>query len=228
MQRRLQVVRVRGVTSPTQARDRGNRRPGLPDKRRAMLDGAIALFARDGYTRASIDAIAAEAGVSTRTIYNHFGDKAGLFEAVITASSEQVAERHVAIIDRHLTKIVDLEADLVDFGRDLVTSASEDLATHSALVRQINAEIEHIPPAALEAWRATGPLRVRTVLAARLAAIAERHPVRFGDPELAARHLAALISPDNLLDQDADDDAITAMVRAGVRVFLHGYGTDQT
>jgi len=33
---------------------------------------------RDGYTRASIDAISAEAGVSTRTIYNHFTDKAML------------------------------------------------------------------------------------------------------------------------------------------------------
>ena len=46
------------------------------DKRRAIIDGALAVFARDGYTRASIDAISAEAGVSTRTVYNHFTDKA--------------------------------------------------------------------------------------------------------------------------------------------------------
>ena len=32
---------------------------GQPDKRRAILDGALTLFARDGYTRASLDAIAA-------------------------------------------------------------------------------------------------------------------------------------------------------------------------
>ncbi|MFC6936446.1 TetR/AcrR family transcriptional regulator [Actinomadura yumaensis] len=75
------------------------------------------MFAQDGYARASIDAIAARAGVSTRTIYNHFADKAGLFEAVIHSSATRAADAQIAIVDRHLRKVVDLEADLVDFGR---------------------------------------------------------------------------------------------------------------
>ena len=56
------------------------------DKRRAILAGALTVFARDGYTRASIDAIAAQAIVSTRTIYNHFQCKAHLFQTVIQES----------------------------------------------------------------------------------------------------------------------------------------------
>ncbi|MEU7831466.1 TetR family transcriptional regulator [Nonomuraea sp. NPDC049129] len=39
--------------------------------RRAIMAGALTLFARDGYTRAGLDAITVEAGVSNRTIYNH-------------------------------------------------------------------------------------------------------------------------------------------------------------
>ena len=205
-------------------------RPGrTADKRRSILDGALTLFARDGYTRASIDAIAAQAGVSTRTIYNHFGDKARLFEEVIRSSSEHVAEQHIAVIDRHLTKIIDLETDLIDFGRDWDVKTRADLAEHWALVGQINAEIDHVPVAALEAWREAGPRRVRRTLAARLDAIARQHPVRFPDPYLAARHLILLLSPDNLADgrDHSDPDTSGDVVRAGVKVFLHGYGEQQ-
>src|SRR5918999_1741983 len=79
---------------PAKARPRG----GLADKRRAILAGALTVFARDGYTRASIDAISAQAGVSTRTIYNHFQDKAQLFQSVIQESAAKVAAAQAAII----------------------------------------------------------------------------------------------------------------------------------
>lgn len=62
------------------------------------MAGALTVFARDGYMRASVDAIAAEAGVSTRTIYNHFQDKAQLFQTVIQESATRVAEAQIAII----------------------------------------------------------------------------------------------------------------------------------
>ena len=55
--------------------------------------------------------------MSTRTIYNHFGDKAQLFRALITESATRVADAQIAIIDRYLHKVTDLEADLVEFGR---------------------------------------------------------------------------------------------------------------
>ena len=38
-------------------------------------------------------------------------------------------------------------------------------ATHFALVRQINAELTHIPADAIEAWQETGPRRVVRALA---------------------------------------------------------------
>jgi AcrR family transcriptional regulator len=183
------------------------------------------LFARDGYTRAGLDAIAAEAGVSNRTIYNHFTDKAELFQAVIQDSTQRVADTMVDIIDRHLSKIVDLEADLVDFGLAWLGVLNSPLAPHFALIRQINAEWEHIPPASLKLWQDNGPGRARRALGERLHRLAERGDLAIAAPERAAGHLMLLISAENLTDRAAlhDENALKAMVTAGVETFLYGY-----
>ena len=53
-------------------------------KKRAMiLEGAIDVFIRMGYELASMDKIAETAGVSKRTVYNHFGSKENLFQAIV-------------------------------------------------------------------------------------------------------------------------------------------------
>jgi len=202
-----------------------DRPSGQPDKRRAILNGALTLFARDGYTRASLDAIAAEAGVSNRTIYNHFNDKADLFQAVIQESTQRVADTMVDLIDRHLGKVADLESDLADLGLAFLSLLTSDLAPHFALVRQINAETEYIPPTALKLWRDTGPGRVKGHLAGRLLEIADRGQLAIDDPARAAGHLLLLVSVENLSERAAlhDDAEVTAMVAAGVRAFLYGH-----
>src|SRR5882724_649463 len=50
----------------------------------ALIGAATRVFLREGYGRASIDKVAREAGVSTRTIYGRFRNKADLLTAVIT------------------------------------------------------------------------------------------------------------------------------------------------
>ncbi len=203
---------------------------GQPDKRRAIVAGALKLFARDGYTRAALDAIATEAGVSNRTIYNHFTDKAELFQAVIQDSTERVASTMVDIIDRHLSKVTDLESDLIDFGMAWLSVLTSDLAPHFALIRQINAEQDHVPPAALQLWRQTGPQRTRHELAQRLHRIAQRGDLAIDDPARAAGHLMLLISADNLANpHDLHDPRETrAMITAGAQAFLHGYARQST
>ena len=59
------------------------RRPD-PAKDAAILDAANALFLERGYT-ASVDDIAAAAGVSKQTVYARFASKEDLFEAVVRA-----------------------------------------------------------------------------------------------------------------------------------------------
>lgn len=52
-------------------------------KRAAILDGAIDVFTSMGYELASMDKIAEIAGVSKKTIYNHFASKENLFQAIV-------------------------------------------------------------------------------------------------------------------------------------------------
>src|SRR3546814_20477568 len=64
-------------------------RPKHLAKRKAILEAAKGLFPRHGYERISMDAIAAEAGVSKLTVYSHFKDKSSLFAAAVKARSEE-------------------------------------------------------------------------------------------------------------------------------------------
>lgn len=66
--------------------------PGRPKdlgKRAAILDAARQMFVALGYEGASMDQIAATAGVSKLTVYSHFGDKESLFAAAVKDHCEQ-------------------------------------------------------------------------------------------------------------------------------------------
>lgn len=66
----------------------GPGRPKDPDKRHAILEAAKRLFPSQGFDATSMDAIAAEAGVSKLTVYSHFNDKQSLFSAAVRARCE--------------------------------------------------------------------------------------------------------------------------------------------
>jgi len=66
--------------------------PGRPkdmEKRSAVLEAAKTLFLSRGFEGTSMDAVAAEAGVSKLTVYSHFGDKDTLFKAAVQSECEQ-------------------------------------------------------------------------------------------------------------------------------------------
>lgn len=52
-------------------------------KRAAIVDAAVAEFRQSGYETTSMDRIAASAGVSKRTVYNHFPSKEALFAQIL-------------------------------------------------------------------------------------------------------------------------------------------------
>ena len=66
--------------------------PGRPkdlEKGSAILDAARRLFTTQGFEGASMDQIAAAAGVSKLTVYSHYGDKETLFAEVVKSYCEQ-------------------------------------------------------------------------------------------------------------------------------------------
>ncbi|MFC3998482.1 TetR/AcrR family transcriptional regulator [Nocardiopsis sediminis] len=201
---------------------------GSSEKRRSIVAAAREVFGRDGYTRASVDAIAAAAGVSKRTIYNHFGDKERLFLSVVLDGAEGVTAAINDLMERHLLKIVDLEEDLVAFAMDRVAAVTR-FPDHYALVRALEAEVTRIPPDVLRAWRDAGPHTAHLRLAPYLARIADRGLLEFDDPAQAANHFNLLTITD--LNQRTfygavpmPGDEAEALVRSGVRTFLRLYG----
>tara|TARA_R110002096_G_scaffold436085_1_gene667112 strand:+ start:29896 stop:30507 length:612 start_codon:yes stop_codon:yes gene_type:complete len=68
-------------------------------KRGEILAGAVEVFRLEGFEMASMDRIAEVSGVSKRTIYNHFGSKDALFQAVIEKLLEAVMARKQILWD---------------------------------------------------------------------------------------------------------------------------------
>jgi AcrR family transcriptional regulator len=87
---------------PTERGDRGD------VTRRALIDAAIAEFARDGFHAASTREIARSAGANQALIGYHFGGKEGLYLAVFQFINEQIQVRvgaGVSPIEAHLAQI---------------------------------------------------------------------------------------------------------------------------
>ncbi len=84
------AVTAIGVGNPRRgARNRRVGSGGRPSKSAALqlrdriLEVATELFLSEGYASTSIEAVAARAGISKRTFYHRFDDKAALFAAVV-------------------------------------------------------------------------------------------------------------------------------------------------
>ncbi|WP_020495307.1 TetR/AcrR family transcriptional regulator [Sciscionella marina] len=205
---------------------------GMPEKRRAIAAAARVVFGREGYTRASVDAIATEAGVSKRTIYNHFADKEELFRAVTIEGADEVTETINTLMERHLRKILDLQEDLIAFGVDRVRAIYE-FPEHYALVRALQAEVTRLPEQTLEAWTAAGPATAHQRLAPYLQAIADRGLLAFEDANKAANHFNLLTVTDVLQRTyygalPLAESAAREIVTDGVRAFLRLYGVQNS
>lgn len=68
----------------------------LPDTRERILEAAAPLFAAEGFAGASTRAIAQAAGVNVATLAYHFGDKAGLYDALVDRVYTRVLEVDVS------------------------------------------------------------------------------------------------------------------------------------
>lgn len=134
------LIRVmHGMKAAANMHQRRAGRPSARDaelKHLAMLEAALEEFARAGFHGASIRAIADIAGLSTRTLYNRYPDKATLFAACLEMSSlkdQQQLEN----------KPGTLREQLVYLGRMMQARLNED--RHTRLARVIFREAASFP-----------------------------------------------------------------------------------
>ncbi|MFI6819190.1 TetR/AcrR family transcriptional regulator [Nonomuraea sp. NPDC050328] len=203
-------------------------REGSQAKRAAIVSAARELFARQGVDGVSMDAVAAHAGVSKRTVYDYYGDKNRLFLAILSDTSAALNASVQHALDRHLptggsiTTVPELQnaitALVLELGRTLVGSA--DYAAAFALVAQ-------------RRWREPGSrddlvtVSAEDALAERLAHFTNAGLLDTNDPRTAASHLAALTILLAYNDQPdpatADHDRIRQIMTDGARAFIRAY-----
>ncbi|GHF70595.1 TetR/AcrR family transcriptional repressor of mexJK operon [Amycolatopsis bartoniae] len=186
-------------------------------KKAAILDAAEALFVADGYERVSVDAIAARAQVSKRTVYDHFGEKEAIFLRVLERVNDALTETIRVAIEEELPPGRDLREALTAFGKRVVTEAfpSPDYLTFQRLTSRQSS----VPRLSEDARD-----RPERMLEERFAALAAGGEIRTEDHRLAARHYTALTISLALDAFDGADPAEPlATITAGVDAFLRAY-----
>jgi AcrR family transcriptional regulator len=191
---------------------------------------ALEVFVREGYQRASVDAIARTAGVSKRTIYDYYGDKERLFLSAVreTADSEaatfdELLARTLGGPDDVVADAAELAARLTAFGRAFAAAMARS-AERAAVMRLLIAEGAHFP--ALLPPRHERP--VQRALAARLAQLGEQGLLDVPEPDEAAEFLGLLLT--GRVNHrswygtvELSDAEIEGLVEGGVRVFMRAY-----
>jgi AcrR family transcriptional regulator len=189
-------------------------------RRQAILDAAKQVFFEEGYATASMDRIAARAGVTKRTVYAHFENKQALFAAVVTGACANVVAQ--------LPRPENLPDDPRE-GLSLALHRSRELMQSPNCIRLeriIAAEAERHPAfaATLNAAFAAGEAMLAQSLA-RWAAAGRLKPL---DVALAARMLndqvGCATSFRGLLGEPPDTALGRAAVDEAVRLFLTSHG----
>ncbi|WLW54350.1 TetR/AcrR family transcriptional regulator [Streptomyces sp. YU58] len=200
-------------------------REGSTQKRAAILTAARELFLADGFDRTSVDAVAARAGVSKRTVYDYFGDKQTLLRAVVDAIGQSLISTIRRILDDTLTGLTDaaeLEDVLVTFAMRIATDML-DSAEYATLQRLVRARSGHVPGPGENPMADTPD----EALAERFADFAAAGLLDVPDARLAADQFIALtfgVALNRFGSVNATEDSrFRPLVVAGVRTFLRAY-----
>lgn len=196
-----------------------------PDKRRQILDGAHAVFTAQGFDAASMNEIAAAAGVSKGTLYVYFADKEHLFVALIEREREVQKQGVYAA----LSDDPDLGHALASFGEGLVRLLCGSFAISAH--RIVIGVAERMPDLGREFYD-RGPKQGAHRLAQFLAGKVEQGLLAIDDTYLAAVQFidlcqSTMLRPRlfNALREPPSEAEIRRVVAAAVEMFLARYGT---
>lgn len=184
------------------------------------------MFLARGVDAVSIEAIAAQAGVSKATFYKHFPHKQALFEAAVLLEMQRIEAAQKPSNATALEQ--DLDAILRQFGIGLMSFLASQPAVdfYKALAGELS---RHKPLA--RTFYDLGPGRTLSNLTVIVTDAALRGELQTPEPEIAAEHLIGLwqgLSNFQLslgIHQRHIRANIPARVDAGLRVFMAAYGS---
>ena len=180
------------------------------DTRIRILDATIAVLARVGLSRLTLEDVAVEAGVSRQTLYRYFGSREALISATVLREEETFIEQMVAATQPHADFRPALEA--------AIAQALRSARAHPLLDRLLATEPEALLPFLTlgrgPVLSAARPV-VQALLVERLDHLTERELARVADA--ATRLIVSYaISPP---DEDIDDVAagLADLIANGVK-----------
>ena len=132
--------------------------------RAAILIAAHVAFFRKGYTRVWMTDIARTAGITKRTLYQHFESKDALLEAMLAGQSELSAETFARSIQRPASSVEELVSGI--FG-DLFNWAASDSYTGPGFTR-LAMELGDLPGHPAMRFAAQHKTTLESLLSSRL------------------------------------------------------------
>ena len=199
--------------------------PGRPKdlgKRAAILEAAKRLFSNEGFNGASMDQIAAEAGVSKLTVYSHFGDKEALFSAAVRAKCEEMLPDD--LFAQELKGPLRTQLKVIAGAFFALVSSDEAISTQRMMMALGQAD----DPLRKLFWEA-GPQRTHDAFAAFLQSRVEAGELEIADVSRAAEQFFSLIKGEmhgrmicGLCGKPPRGD-VAAHLEATVDMFLRAY-----
>lgn len=162
-------------------------------KHEAILSAALAVFLESGYAAASMDTVAARAGVSKATVYAHFNSKDELFGALIGAR----CDRCFSQVDQpDIDADGGLEAALTKIGRDFFDMVTTPEAL--GMFRVVVAETPRFPEVG-KAFYEAGPAPGLEAMSRFFAEVHRRGLLDIPDARLAAEFFVGMLRSETYL-----------------------------
>ncbi|KAF0863146.1 TetR/AcrR family transcriptional regulator [Pseudomonas sp. LD120] len=163
--------------------------PGRPKdlaKRQAILEAAKRLFLSNGYASTSMDAVAAEAGVSKLTVYSHFNDK----ETLLTAAVMAKCEEQLPTLLYELTPDTPVKTLLLNIARGFhqLINSDESVNLHRLIIA-LGSQDPKLSQIFIEA----GPERVLQGMEGLLGKINQMGALHIDKPRNAAEHFFCML-----------------------------------
>jgi len=150
------------------------------------VEAARKLFLESGYGTTSMDALAAQAGVSKRTVYSHFENKAALFGAIMIDLCSETGCTHPDTLSMEEPP----EQALKTFACNMIglvqTPEERDI------FRVVLAEGIQFPELGETFWN-SGPRPAQQILTAYLTEQVKRGVLDIEDPSIAARQFIGMV-----------------------------------